>query len=511
MNKRKIRKFLLFSLVFIFLFGAADLDSWKDQIYKFTKTKLLLNRLYYKKIDEQKVSFSAIRGMLSTLDPHSSLLDPDSYKTMKEDQTGKFYGIGVQILKIEDRLTVITPLEGTSAYELGIQAGDVIVEVEGVETKKISQNEAVRLLRGPKGTYVNVKIKREGYNKLLDFKIKRTEIPLRSIRYFFIDPYSQKKIGVIVIVSFNRKTLEEFEEAISKLKKQNIQALILDLRYNGGGDVRGALGVSEQFLSEGKVIVSTKGRRQSMNQVYKAKKNNQYENIPLVVLVNKGSASASEIVAGAIQDHNKGVIIGQRTWGKGLVQTLLPVDRNIAIALTTARYYTPSGKMIQRNYSHIEDYLFLYDDKENPDVNTGGIVPDIKIEPRTLTIFAANLRSKGLFFGYANNFVKGKTGLKNKFSFEKNKSVFYLKGEKFDIYKDEIPEAIVKDFKEFIKERGEKFKKEEFSKSKKSIKLQLRRNIASRMWSDQEGFVSTIREDPYFIHAREILRNRLKK
>ncbi len=503
MKKNRILFFLLLSVIFI---TSTSLDPWKNQLYKYTKSLLLLKKIYYKKdINEEKLTYAAIRGMLSSLDPHSYLLDPDSFQTMQEDQTGKFYGIGIQILKIEDRLTVITPLEGTPAYRLGIQAGDVIVEVDGKQTKNLSQNEAVRLLRGPKGTYVNVKIKREGFKKLLHFKIRRAEIPLYSIPYHFVDPFSDGKIGVIVIRSFTGTTSDEFKKAIKKLIEEGIKALILDLRYNGGGDLRAALSISDEFLEKGKVIVSIKGRVKRMNKVFYALSNNQYENLPLVILVNRGSASASEIVAGAIQDNHRGTIIGTRTWGKGLVQTLFHIKSNVAIALTTARYYTPSGKLIQRDYSHLEDYLLFYNDKDSYEKNTGGIVPDIKVEDGKLTMFTARLRSKGLFFSYANHLIKGETGLKGKIKFSKKAPFCNFNGKRLNLYRDPIPREITDDFKSFVIKKGVKIKNKDFQKSLSSINLQIRREIVSRVWGMEESFISILNDDPQFKKAEEVL------
>ncbi len=503
----KNKKFFLILFFVSVLLVFAKYDNWKSLFLKYTRTHLLLKSIHYKgKIEDEKLSFAAIRGMLKTLDPHSYLLDPDSFQTMKEDQLGKFYGIGIQILKIEDRLTVITPLEGTPAYRLGIQAGDVIVEVEGKSTKNLSQNEAVRLLRGPKGTFVNIKIKREGYKKLIPFKIKRAEIPLYSIPYHFVDPYVKDyKLGIIVIRSFTGTTVEEFEKAMKELIKKRIKGLILDLRFNGGGDLKAALGISDEFLSEGKVIVSTKGRVKKMNRVFKAKQNGQYENIPLVILVNRGSASASEIVSGAIQDNKRGIIVGTRTWGKGLVQTLFYLRDNVAIALTTARYYTPSGKMIQRDYTHLEDYLLFYNDKGSYERNTGGIVPDFVVEGGNLTIFTANLRSKGLFFSYANHLVKKETNLKNIFGFDKEGMRYFIKDKPYHIFYDEVPKKIVDDFKNFIKKRKIKFSDKVFNKSLESVKLELKREIASRIWGIQEGFISILKNDPQIKKAEEIL------
>ncbi len=504
MKKFKLLIIILVSLTFI---SAENLDPWKDQLYKYTKTLLLLKKIYYKNnINEEKLTYAAIRGMLSSLDPHSYLLDPSSFQTMQEDQKGKFYGIGIQILKIEDRLTVITPLEGTPAYRLGIQAGDVIVEVDGKKTKNLSQNEAVRLLRGPKGTYVNIKIKREGFKKLLHFRIKRAEIPLYSIPYHFVDPFPvDKKIGVVVIRSFTGTTTDEFEKAMKSLVKKGIRALVLDLRYNGGGDLRAALNISDEFLERGKVIVSIKGRVKRMNKIFYALKNNQYENLPLVVLVNRGSASASEIVSGAIQDNKRGLIIGTRTWGKGLVQTLFHIKSNVAIALTTARYYTPSGKLIQRDYTHLEDYLLFYNDKDSYEKNTGGIVPDIKVEDAKLTMFTARLRSKGLFFSYANHLVKGETGLKHSLKFAKRAPIAIFRGKKINLYTDPLPPAISEDFKNFVIKRKIKINPKDFNKSLSSINLQIRREIVSRVWGMEESFISILNDDPQFKKAEETL------
>ncbi len=302
-----------------------------------------------------KIVYASIHGMLSRLDPHTSFLEPDEFSQMKEKQHGSFYGLGIQIQKRMGKITVIAPMEGTPAYKMGIRAGDVITHIGDEELKEeTTTEEVVRKLRGPKGTDVAITLRRVGFDEPIKMTITRAEIPTKSVRYaFMLEP----GVGYIMLSDFTHTSNRELYEAIEKLEKQGMQKLVFDLRGNPGGVLEQAVDVSDVFVPKGSMVTYTRGRTASSAQEYFAPGEGAHFDHPLVVLVNRGSASASEIVAGAIQDHDRGVIVGQRTWGKGLVQSVYTLSYGAGLALTTARYYTPSGRWIQRDYSDLLAYV----------------------------------------------------------------------------------------------------------------------------------------------------------
>lgn len=303
-----------------------------------------------------KIVYASIHGMLSRLDPHTAFLEPDEFSAMREKQHGSFYGLGIQIQKRMGKITVIAPMEGTPAYKMGIRAGDIITHIEEEELKEdTSTEDVVRKLRGPKGTSVAITIRRVGFPEPIRMSITRAEIPTRSVRYaFMLEP----GIGYIMLSDFTHTSSKELNEAIQKLEKQGMKKLLFDLRGNPGGVLEQAVDVTDVFVPKGSMVVYTKGRTASSAQEYYAPGGDAtHFDHPLVVLVNRGSASASEIVAGAIQDHDRGVVVGQRTWGKGLVQSVYTLSYGAGLALTTARYYTPSGRWIQRDYTDLLAYV----------------------------------------------------------------------------------------------------------------------------------------------------------
>src|SRR5438046_2375979 len=300
-----------------------------------------------------KVVYSSIDGMLRTLDPHTNFLEPKEYADMQDRQKGSFYGLGILVTKRNDQVTVITPLEGTPAARLGIRAGDVISEVEGTATDDLSLDDVVKRLKGPKGTTVHIKIVRVGIKEPIPLTIVRAAIPTNSISNVLM---LKPGIGYIRIKDFTATTVRELDEAVDKLKTQGMQKLVLDLRQNPGGLLDAAVGVADHFLDKGQMIVYTKGRTPDSAQDYVAPGKHQKLDLPMVVVVNRGSASASEIVAGAIQDHDRGMVVGETSWGKGLVQSVYTLQYGAGLALTTSKYYTPSGRNIQRDYSSFYDY-----------------------------------------------------------------------------------------------------------------------------------------------------------
>ena len=314
-----------------------------SQLEVFSNILSLLQDNYVEEIDAKETLNGAIRGLLYSLDPHSAYLEPESLKELQEETQGQFSGIGIEITIRDDVLSIISPIEGTPADQAGLKAKDIIVEINGEKTKEMGAYEAVKRLRGPKGSKVTISIFREGWDELQTFTLERDIIPLNSVKAYFLEPgfaYSR-------ITNFQSHTTSDYIEALDRISTEEpIRGLILDLRNNPGGLLNQAVSISDLFLTEG-MIVSTKGRTEDQNMLFKARSAEQELNYPLVVLVNEGSASASEIVAGAIQDHKRGIIVGTRTFGKGSVQTIIPLPGGAGLRLTTAKYYTPSGKSIQ--------------------------------------------------------------------------------------------------------------------------------------------------------------------
>jgi carboxyl-terminal processing protease len=316
-------------------------------------------------ISPDKFVYASIHGMLSRLDPHTAFLEPDDYAAMREKQQGSFFGLGIQIQKRMGKITVIAPMEGTPAYKMGVRAGDIITHIEDEEIKEdASTDDVVKKLRGPKGTQVHITLRRTGLDEPLRMTITRAEIPTLSVPYAFM---LNADTGYIFLRDFTHTSSREVIAALDKLQKQGMKKLVFDLRGNPGGVLDQAVDVADVFLPKGSKIVYTRGRTPSSAQDFFAPGEGAHFDRPLVVLISRGSASASEIVAGAIQDHDRGLLLGQRSWGKGLVQSVYTLPYGAGLALTTARYYTPSGRWIQRDYSD----LLAYVNPEDPDAGAG--------------------------------------------------------------------------------------------------------------------------------------------
>src|SRR3989440_10154051 len=334
----------------------------KDSLKQFTDVYSLIEDNYAEPVNPDKAIYNgAIPGMLHALDPHSNFFDPKSYALMREDQRGKYYGVGMTVGPRNNKVIVIFPFVGTPAYKAGIHPGDVISAVDGKPTDNMTTGDVANLLKGPKGTTVHITILREGTDKPLEFAVVRDEIPRYSVDlHFLIRP----GIGYMHVTGFNETTEHEVADALDKMG--DLKGLILDLRQNPGGLLNEGVGVADKFLRKGQLIVSHHGRS-SPEKRYVAAHGNGGKEYPLVVLVNRGTASAAEIVSGAIQDHDRGLVVGEITFGKGLVQTVYPLSENTGLALTTAKYYTPSGRLIQRDYSNVSlyDYYYNRENEEN--------------------------------------------------------------------------------------------------------------------------------------------------
>lgn len=300
---------------------------------------------YVEETKSKDLVYGAIKGMLETLDPHSAFMPPHMYKEMQEETKGRFEGLGIEITIKEGILTVVSPIEDTPAYKAGILAGDQILKINGESTKNFTLLDSVKRLRGPKGTKVTITIMREGFTKPKDFTLIRDVIPVRSVRHELLE----KHYGYIRISQFQEKTDGDFDKAIKALEEESkgaLKGLILDLRNNPGGLLDQAVKVADRFIESG-LICSVEGRKEEQKMKFQAHSEGNLPRFPLVVLVNSGSASGAEIVAGAIQDHGRGILVGTQTFGKGSVQTIIPLKDGSGLRLTTARYYTPSGRSIQ--------------------------------------------------------------------------------------------------------------------------------------------------------------------
>ena len=367
---------LLFLFIFIPLDNLQATEiSQQERQQTYQKLELFSNILsilqdnYVEEIDTDSVIEGAINGLLLSLDPHSSYLPPQSFQELQNETQGSFTGIGIEITIRENKLTVVSPIEGTPAFEAGLQANDTIVKIEGEWTTDMSPMDAIKKLRGPKGSEVTFSVYREGWDDLKEFTLVRDVIPVRSVRALFLE----KGIAYTRITNFQSRTTKDYLTELKNLqKKDTVNAIILDLRNNPGGLLNQAVSVADIFVDSG-LIVYTKGRREEQNMVFEARESGSYSATPLIVLVNEGSASASEIVAGAIQDQKRGLIVGTQTFGKGSVQTIVPLQNGAGLRMTTARYYTPSGKSIQ----------------------VRGITPDITIDYKPINAFEENGAEEG--------------------------------------------------------------------------------------------------------------------
>ncbi len=353
----------------VFAFKATSPSIPVEQIRKFSEVYSRIKRSYVEEVDDKKLISNAISGMLSGLDPHSSYLDEDAFTELRVGTSGEFGGLGIEVGMENGFVKVISPIDDTPAYKAGLHAGDLIIRLDDKPVKGLTLSDAVKLMRGKPGAPIELLVVREGKDKPFKVKIIRDIIKIKSVKHRMIEA----DFGYVRISSFQSKTTAGVASAINKLKAENkgkLKGLVLDLRNNPGGVLNGAVGVSDIFLDNSGKIVYTEGRVSDALMRYDATAGDMLDGAPMVVLVNQGSASASEIVAGALQDHKRALIVGKKTFGKGSVQTVLPLDAKTAVKLTTARYFTPSGNSIQAK----------------------GIIPDIKIESLDIK---ANKKDKG--------------------------------------------------------------------------------------------------------------------
>jgi carboxyl-terminal processing protease len=410
--------------------SSADESQLRDSLKSFTNVYALVEQNYAEPIEGEKADLAiydgAIPGMLRVLDPHSNFYDPKAYAKMREDQHGRYYGVGMTIQQpyLGGKTYVVYPFEGTPSFKAGIHPGDVIFAVDGKPTEGMTSDLVAKALKGPKGTHVQVTTTREGQPKPLVFDLVRDEIPHPSVDLKYeIRP----GIGYVHLTQFQETTAQEVIDAVDGF--QDLRGLVLDLRGNPGGLLSQAVEVCDHLLAKGQGIVSQRGRAYP-DQNYTATHGNGGKTFPIVVLVNRSTASAAEIVSGALQDHDRALIVGETTFGKGLVQTVYNLDENTGLALTTYHYYTPSGRLIQRNYTGVSQYDYYYNhagaqpaDSTNREVKLtdagrtvyggGGITPDEKIESPKSNHFQDTLLYKDVFFHFAPVYLANRTVEKN--------------------------------------------------------------------------------------------------
>lgn len=454
---------------------------------------------YADAVDPDKAIYNgAIQGMLRTLDPHSNFFDRKSFQLLREEQRGKYYGVGMTVQPRGGKTIVLAPFVGSPAYKAGLRPGDIISEVDGKPTDGLTTTEVAELLKGPKGTSVRIVVLREGATEPIVFSIIRDEIPRLSIEQAY---EIRSGVGFIRIANFSETTSRELAQALRQLDHRNLKGLILDLRTNPGGLLGEGVAVADMFLQKGQVIVSHKGRA-SGEKVYRANHGNGGVDYPLVVLINRSSASAAEIVAGAVQDHDRGLVVGETSFGKGLVQTVYPLSDNTGLALTTAKYYTPSGRLIQREFSGLSlyDYYYYRDDPEkngnsNKQIKTtdsgrtvyggGGITPDEKVTSPPLQGFLRNLEvQKYAFFNFAKNYLGRHNTVPRNF---------------------EVTDAILADFRRFLEQEKIAFTDQDINDNVDVIKRRIKQEIFISVFGKIEGDRVAIENDFVVVKAIELL------
>lgn len=464
-----------------------------ESLRQFTSVYSIVEQNYAEPLKADKAIYNgAIPGMLRTLDPHSSFFDPKAYALLHEDQVGKYYGVGMTVGPRNNKIIVVAPFVGSPAYKAGLRPGDTLVAVDGKSTENMTTIEVADLLKGPKGTTVKVTVERQGMEHPLEFSMQRDEIPRYSVD---VHELIKPGIGYMHVDSFTETTGREVADALDQFG--DIRGLILDLRGNPGGLLNEAVDVSDKFLPKGAVIVSHHGRA-SAEHVYRAAHGNGGKNYPIVILVNRGTASAAEIVSGALQDHDRALIVGETTFGKGLVQTVYPLSENTGLALTTAKYYTPSGRLIQREYEGVSlfDYLnHLENEDKNPNKEMkqtdsgrqvyggGGITPDVKIETPKLTPLQERLLTHYAFFNFPRTYLLNRHITKN----------------------FEVDDNVLNTFKQFLTSEKIAYTDQEFQQNLDWIKSNLKSELFTSEFGQGAGKQVAAETDPEIQKAIELL------
>ncbi len=482
----------------------------------------VIQRSHVDKVKDTRLIYGAIRGMLHTLDPHSSFFDPKEFARLREEEHSTYYGLGITVRRLKrdnGRSVVIEPpIAGSPAERLGIRAGDVLTHIGGAPVDNLTPEEILDRLRGARGTWVTITLERPGIPNPLQFRMERDEIPIATVPYAFeVTP----RVGYIKIERFSESTVEELKRKLESLNAANLTGLILDLRNNPGGLLSPAIDVVDLFLPRGQTVVSTKGRARGSDHLYRTvslKKNR----VPLVILINKHSASASEIVAGALQDHDRALIVGETSFGKGLVQSVYRLGDDTGMALTTARYYTPSGRQIQRDYSGAALEYFYQGggtvtggkprevretDSGRRVLGGGGISPDIEEPAKEPNRFQALLTSKQAFFEYARRLTLGQVAAASHFMLPLKKGeIGPGPSTKTRTRPDlEITDAILADFQGFMQTRSIEFGPEDIRNNLEFIKCGIQQEVYTILYGRQEGLRISIQSDNQVKRALDAL------
>jgi carboxyl-terminal processing protease len=497
--------------------------SANEFLRTFTEALDIIQSNYADDVGSDKLVYSAVKGMLRALDPHSSFFDPKEFSRLREEQHSKYYGLGIRVrplLRDRGRVVIIEPpVIGSPAERRGLRAGDVVTKIEGQSIDEWTSDEVVGHLRGPRGTTVNVTVERPGVRDPLEFKVERDEIPIITVPYAFeVKP----GVGYIRVDRFSESTADELGQRLKALNAKNLEGLILDLRGNPGGLLTQAIEVADYFVPKGGLIVSTKGRVEGSARPYKAPSLDKYH-IPLVVLIDRHSASASEIVAGALQDHDLALIVGETSFGKGLVQSVYNLENGTGMALTTAHYFTPSGRLIQRDYSGASnfDYYYLssvvkpstkeretkFTDSGRKVLGGGGITPDVAVAVRELNRFEALLASRDVFFEYARRLTSGQVAAAG--SFQAPARSDEVGGPAAKAAKSaprlEITDAILEDFREFLRSRKVEFSDDDFRNNVEFVKRRIKEQVYTSSFGLQEGYRVAVSGDSQVMKALELL------
>jgi carboxyl-terminal processing protease len=482
----------------------AKQDQVQLQYRVFTAALAAVDREYVENVPSDRLVYGAIDGMLHTLDPHSSFFDPKQYAQMRERQEGSYYGVGLSIQTVDGDVTVVSVFEGSPAYRAGIRRGDVIARVKGQDAKNWTTEQTAHELKGPKGTKVNISIRRPGYDKLIDMDVERDQVNITTVRgAFMIDAQT----GYIKLGDFSETSDHEVGEALAKLKTQGMKRLVFDLRDNPGGPLDQAIRIANRYLPRGDMIVYTRGRIPNSDEDYRATETADYTG-SMMVLVNRNSASASEIVTGSLQDHDRALVVGETTFGKALVQSVYRISEGAGLALTTGRYFTPSGRMIQRPWDgSFDEYLtytlrdqtgqrdhnasqLKYTDAGRKVYGGGGIEPDKFFEGPVQgfnpTRFGRALYSRGAFANYAERFAaQGDTRMAAAANGKKRLARGFT-----------VDEAMVNDFRSYL--QGQKVKMDEasFTKDIDFVKAMIHYEIDVALFGTGEAQKNLIAKDP---------------
>jgi carboxyl-terminal processing protease len=489
-------------------------DNLRESIRKFNDVLTITEKNYVEEVDTQKLVEEAIKGMLDQLDPHSVYIPANQFDDVEESFRGDFEGIGIEFQVVNDTLTVVSPITGGPSEALGIMSGDRIVKIEGEDCIGITNEEVRKKLRGEAGTKVSVTIIRNGVDKGIEYEITRDKIPIYSVDTHFM---YDKATGYISVSRFSGTTYDELTTALDNLKTSGMEKLILDLRGNPGGYLEQAVKISDLFIDGNKKIVYTRGRKSNFDDDLYAELPSAYEKIPLIILINRGSASASEIVSGAIQDWDRGLIVGETSFGKGLVQRQYPLFDNSAFRLTISKYYTPSGRSIQRDFKKKADYYSdlgnrneqetdnlthtAEEDSSRPEFKTnggrtvyggGGITPDYIIPAETLSEFTRDLLRNSIFYQFILKYIDGN-----------NDKIISKYGDDLLKFKEgfNFSNAEIENFLQFAKEKKVEMNEEDYAKDKNYILMRLKAQVARNYWKNEGWYNVLLDIDSQFLKS----------